>query len=88
MWDATTGAERLTLRGHFASVYSCAVSADGRLIVSASADQTLKVWDASSGVCLLTFPLNGALSGCAIHPDREHLVACGALGLYFLRLIW
>jgi WD40 repeat protein len=87
VWDTSTGAERLSLRGHSAPVHDCAVGGDGRFIVSVSADHTLKVWEAQSGRCLLTFPVDGPLFGCAIHPDGEHLVACGSEGMYFLRLV-
>lgn len=34
-----------SLRGHVASVYQIAWSADSRLLVSGSSDSTLKVWD-------------------------------------------
>jgi ribosome assembly protein 4 len=33
------------LRGHVAPVYQCCFSADSRLLVTASKDTTLKVWD-------------------------------------------
>jgi len=34
-----------TLRGHVQSVYQISFSSDSRLLVSGSADSTLKVWD-------------------------------------------
>lgn len=37
-----------TLRGHVQSVYQISFSSDSRLLVSASADSTLKVWDLKS----------------------------------------
>ena len=61
----------------------CAVSPDGAFIVSASWDKTLKVWDARTGTCLITFPVEGALQACTFHPDGKHLVAAGASGVYF-----
>ncbi|WP_201376624.1 WD40 repeat domain-containing protein [Ktedonobacter robiniae] len=83
-WDAATGSERLTLSVHSDRVHGCGMSGD-RLIVSA--DCTLKVWDVQTGQCLLAFPVDRVLSGCAFHPDGEHLVACGWRGVYFLRLV-
>ena len=34
-----------TLRGHVQAVYQISFSSDSRLLVSASSDSTLKVWD-------------------------------------------
>jgi WD40 repeat protein len=47
VWDAASGQETLTLKGHTDSVMSVAFSPDGKKIVSGSYDKTLKVWDAS-----------------------------------------
>ena len=47
------------LRQHLTGVLACAVTPDGRYVVSASADRTLKVWDLASGRELAT--LQGAL---------------------------
>jgi WD40 repeat protein len=79
--------ECLSLKGHINEVNDCAVSPNGYWIISVSFDSTLKVWDAQTGQCMLTFPVDGALFSCAFHPDGEHLVACGMLGVYFLRLV-
>ena len=49
VWDATTGREIRTLKGHTKMVNSVAFSPDGKRIVSGSDDETLKVWDATSG---------------------------------------
>jgi WD40 repeat protein len=87
VWDIMTGKECCTLSGHTDSVEGCAVSPDGRHIISASCDKTLKVWESWSGRCVLTFPVDGRLFGCAFHPDGQRLVACGDQGVYFLRLV-
>jgi len=83
-WDRE---ERRTLSGHTDVVAGCAISPSGDIIVSASSDDTLKVWDARTGVCLNTLYVNGPLNACAFHPDGEHLVAVGAGGMYFLRWV-
>lgn len=43
------GDEIRTLRGHSEKVGSVALSADGRLVLSASQDQTLRVWNVEDG---------------------------------------
>src|SRR5262245_34740143 len=47
VWDAVTGQETLTLRGHEDRVSSVAFSPDGQRIVSGSSDNSVKVWAAS-----------------------------------------
>src|SRR5256714_2745158 len=76
-----------SLQGHTDGVFGCAVSPDGRFIVSASDDQTLKVWDAQTGVCEDTFFASAALLACTFCPDSVHMIAGGSLGVYFLRLL-
>ena len=49
IWDAQTGQQLLTLKGHVAWVWSVAFSPDGKRIVSGSEDGTLKVWDTETG---------------------------------------
>jgi WD40 repeat protein len=44
-----SGHERNTLVGHRRSVNAVAITPDGRLTVSGSDDETLKVWDLASG---------------------------------------
>ena len=51
--------------------------------MSTSWDKTLKVWDARTGVCLNTLYVDGMLNACVFHPDREHIVAVEAGGVYF-----
>jgi WD40 repeat protein len=66
-------------------VNNCAFSPDSKLIVSASTDHTLKVWDSTTGNCLATFYADGALYACAMH--GELIVAGGQRGVYFLKLV-
>jgi WD40 repeat protein len=65
-----------TLQGHRRWVRACAVTPDGRHVVSASDDGTLKVWDLDAGHVLAT--LEGHASGvaaCAVTPDGRSVVS-------------
>jgi WD40 repeat protein len=47
VWDAGSGQEILTLKGHTRSVTSVAFSPDGMRLASSSADGTVRVWSAA-----------------------------------------
>ena len=49
VWDAASGGELLTLKGHSAAIWSVAFSPDGQRIVTGSWDQTAKVWEVATG---------------------------------------
>ena len=45
LWDASTGEELHTLKGHTGQVYSVSFSPNGTRIASGSVDKTIRVWD-------------------------------------------
>jgi WD40 repeat protein len=65
-----------TLQGHTNWVTACAVTPDGRHVVSASEDQTPKVWELASGrpVATLQGDTNWVMA-CAVTPDVRHVVS-------------
>lgn len=63
-------------RGHRGAATACAWSPNGKRFVSASSDESLKVWDPASGRCLLTLRghVNDA-SSCVWSPNGEQLLS-------------
>ena len=49
MWDAKTGKERATCKGHSDNVLSVAFSPNGKTLASGSFDRTVKLWDVPTG---------------------------------------
>ncbi len=76
VWDAATGTEALSLKGHTALVTSVAFSPDGKRIVSGSEDNTVKVWDAATGTEALSLKGHtGPVTSVAFSPDGKRIVS-------------
>jgi WD40 repeat protein/tRNA A-37 threonylcarbamoyl transferase component Bud32 len=76
-WQRQMHLELKELRGHTGPILAVAYSpdADGRQIVTASADRTVKVWDAASGTELLTLSGHAApVRSVAFFPDGHRIV--------------
>jgi len=75
VWDAETGDELMTLRGHD-GLASIAFSPDGKRIVSAG--YTIKVWDSATGAELMTLRGHkGEVISAAFSPDGKRIVSGG-----------
>ena len=76
VWDAATGTELVTLRGHEGGISWAAFSPDGQRIVSSGhRDETIKIWDAATGTELKTLRGHQArVAAVAFSPDGERIV--------------
>jgi len=55
LWDAATGKELKTLRGHTHIIEDIAFNPNGTMLATAGDDKTVKIWDVESGKELQTF---------------------------------
>jgi WD40 repeat protein/serine/threonine protein kinase len=89
VWDTQMGKGVMTLRGHDAEIWSVAFSPNGKRIVSASKDRTVKIWDAASGAELLTIQEPRRKDGWVIpasrfSPDGKTIAIGGFGGIMLL----
>jgi len=83
IWDAGSGVKTrdLILQGHKKSVECLAISPDGRQIVSGSADDTLKVWNAETGQEIRTLKGHNHIVFClAFSRDGQRIASSSADG--------
>jgi WD40 repeat protein len=80
VWDAQTGQETLTLKGHSGEVTSVSFSPDGKRIVSGGGEYPkpaeIKVWDAQTGQETLTLKGHSdVVTSVSFSPDGKRIVS-------------
>jgi WD40 repeat protein len=78
LWDAKSGQELRSFRGHEARVTALAFSPDGTRLASGGFDRTVKVWDSANGQEFRTFRgHNNWVEALAFSPDGTRLASGG-----------
>ncbi|MCU0475352.1 MAG: TIR domain-containing protein [Anaerolineae bacterium] len=80
VWDVMSGRIVQELSGHTGSITALDVSADGRRVVSVSADRTVRVWDIGTGVGQLVGTTGTALTSVVWLPDDRTVISAGRDG--------
>lgn len=75
-----------TLVGHTHEVSAVAVTADGRFVISASRDGTLKVWNLITGKIVATFDTDSPMLACAVGQLGTIVAGDQSGRIHFLRL--
>ena len=73
LWDTTTGEVLRTLAGHAGGTTVVQIEPDGRTVVSAGRDATVKFWDLETAALLKTLPGFADPSARAHHPDGQFI---------------
>src|SRR5262249_19600254 len=78
IWDATTGAQVLTFRGHSDPIRALALSPDGQRVASGGHDTTAPVWEAATGRLLFTYTGHRDwILSLAWSPDGRYVASAG-----------
>jgi predicted NACHT family NTPase len=76
LWEASSGREIWTCKGHSNVVESVAFSPDGKILASGSYENKIKLWDVKTGECLKVFRGHTeSVMSVTFHPDGNILAS-------------
>jgi WD40 repeat protein/serine/threonine protein kinase len=77
VWDIDSGQRVLRIAGHADEVRSVTFSPDSALLLTASLDDTVKLWQVSDGALVQTFSHNNAVEYAVFSPDGQTVLTSG-----------
>jgi WD40 repeat protein len=87
LWDVVTGQQLAPCEGHQAAITSLSIAPDGRSVATAGEDETIRVWEPSTGRELRRYP-TGSNPSVVMSPDGRLMAAgSGRAGNASLKLL-
>ncbi|XP_066587157.1 eukaryotic translation initiation factor 3 subunit I [Prorops nasuta] len=77
LWDVRTGKELSSVRGHKSQINDMQFNKDGTMFVTASKDNTAKLFDSESLMHLKTYKTERPVNSATISPILDHVVLGG-----------
>lgn len=90
VWDGETGKEVATLEGHTKGIL-VAFSGDGKRILSAGLDKTIRIWDAATAKAIAALPETDHVWYATFSPNRQRILVCTReehLKKFTVKLLW
>jgi WD40 repeat protein len=75
VWDAASGAEIASLKGHEGKVLSIGFAADGRSLLSGSEDKTVKLWELPAAGAAAIAGHGAPVEALLLSADGRHLIS-------------